>query len=191
MERTKRILGHLAGSSPSSSHPQQKDQTFENVSGGRIRTFGDRGLLSNATSGGNPSPFLSGGFAPVRRELEGQECLCVFGRLPADMDGMYCKNGPNAFFDPPADAPYHWFDGDGMVHGVDIRNGHATYTNRYVSSRRLQQDKTRGYSVYNMGALNAGDLSATLDDRVMDPTTGRLYGRMNTNVSPRISLITG
>jgi carotenoid cleavage dioxygenase-like enzyme len=69
-----------------------------------------------------------------------------------------------------------------MLHGVDIRNGRALYTNKWVLSKRLQQDKSRGFSVYNMGALNAGDLSATLDERVMD-SNGRLYGRMNTNVS--------
>ena len=169
MKRTQTLLAHLL--------PNVQQQKFDD---------GPNLLTANKLSSqiANLSPFLQGGFEPVRKEYENAQCSVTFGRIPSDLDGMYCKNGPNSYFDPPADAPYHWFDGDGMLHGVDIRNGKAIYTNRYVMSKRLQQDKARGNSVYNMGALNSGDLSATLDERVMD-SNGRLYGRMNTNVSSK------
>lgn len=159
MERTRKILGHLEIATRLESNETLQTNRVE------------------ATS-----PFLVGGFEPVRKEYDTAECLTTFGRIPTDLDGVYFKNGPNSFFDPPADAPYHWFDGDGMIHAVDIREGRATYSNRYVNTIRLQQDKARGSSVYNMGQLHHGDLAATLDERVMDEK-GRLYGRMNTNVS--------
>ena len=49
----------------------------------------------------------------------------------------YLRNGPN-----PAVAPdpqnYHWFMGDGMVHGIRLRGGKAEWDrNRWVRSERL------------------------------------------------------
>ena len=48
--------------------------------------------------------------------------------------GATCATGPNpaAEVDP---ATYHWFSGDGMVHGVALRDGKACwYRNRWVRS---------------------------------------------------------
>ncbi len=46
------------------------------------------------------------------------------GHIPEHLDGRYLRIGPNpiAEVDP---ATYHWFSGDGMVHGVRLRNGRA------------------------------------------------------------------
>ena len=35
---------------------------------------------------------------------------------PAELDGRYLRNGPNPV-GPVDPATYHWFTGDGMVHG--------------------------------------------------------------------------
>src|SRR5262245_40032425 len=75
------------------------------------------------------SPFLQGNYAPVREEVTA-DGLKVVGTLPAEMDGMFVRNGPNPQFAPK--GPYHWFDGDGMLHGVRVRRGKASYRNRYV-----------------------------------------------------------
>ena len=75
--------------------------------------------------------FLEGNFAPVRREHTITE-LAVTGRIPDFLDGRYLRNGPNPLseVDP---AAYHWFMGDGMVHGVRLRDGKAEwYRNRWV-----------------------------------------------------------
>ncbi|EUA92275.1 retinal pigment epithelial membrane family protein [Mycobacterium ulcerans str. Harvey] len=60
--------------------------------------------------------------------------LEVTGRIPDYLDGRYLRNGPN----PVAEvnpATYHWFTGDGMVHGVALRDGRASwYRNRWVRS---------------------------------------------------------
>lgn len=60
--------------------------------------------------------------------------LSVTGHIPEDLDGRYLRNGPNpvAEVDP---ATYHWFTGDGMVHGVVLKDGKACwYRNRWVRS---------------------------------------------------------
>jgi carotenoid cleavage dioxygenase len=75
--------------------------------------------------------FLEGNFAPVSREHTITE-LAVTGRIPEFLDGRYLRNGPNPLseVDP---AAYHWFMGDGMVHGVRLRDGKAEwYRNRWV-----------------------------------------------------------
>ena len=75
--------------------------------------------------------FLEGNFAPVSREHTITE-LAVTGRIPDFLDGRYLRNGPNPLseVDP---AAYHWFMGDGMVHGVRLRDGKAEwYRNRWV-----------------------------------------------------------
>ena len=60
--------------------------------------------------------------------------LEVTGHIPKHLDGRYLRNGPNpaAEVDP---ATYHWFTGDGMVHGLALRDGQACwYRNRWVRS---------------------------------------------------------
>lgn len=77
--------------------------------------------------------WLRGDFAPVQREVEAFD-LRVEGRLPRELAGLYVRNGSNP---KPGWAP-HWFLGDGMVHGVMIDSGKATwYRNRYVHTSLL------------------------------------------------------
>ncbi len=74
-----------------------------------------------------------GNLAPVHEELTVTQ-LAVTGKLPEYLDGRYLRNGPNPLgeVDP---ATYHWFMGDGMVHGVRLRGGRAEwYRNRWVRS---------------------------------------------------------
>ncbi len=78
------------------------------------------------------NPFLSGNFAPISTEVYGEN-LQIIGELPPSLQGMFVRNGPNPQF-PPL-GQYHWFDGDGMLHGVHIQGGEAVYRNRYVQTR--------------------------------------------------------
>ncbi len=86
-------------------------------------------------------PFLSGNFAPVRRELDVAE-LTVIGEIPSDIDGMFLRNGPNPQLDP--EGPYHWFDGDGMIHAVRLSKGRASYRNRWVRTRSWELERGAG-----------------------------------------------
>ncbi|MGF2947531.1 carotenoid oxygenase family protein [Mycobacterium sp. Lab-001] len=77
--------------------------------------------------------YLEGFLAPVSAEVTAAD-LTVTGHIPDHLDGRYLRNGPN----PAAEvnpAAYHWFSGDGMVHGVALRDGKARwYRNRWVRS---------------------------------------------------------
>jgi carotenoid cleavage dioxygenase len=90
-------------------------------------------------------PYLDGNYAPIREETEA-DGLKVIGELPLEMDGMYVRTGPNPQFDP--NGQYHWFDGDGMLHGVRIHGGKASYRNRYVQSKGFLEEKAEGQAIY-------------------------------------------
>jgi len=92
--------------------------------------------VSRAVSSGPAEhPFLSGIHAPMRAELEITD-LPVTGTIPAALDGRYLRIGPNPVNPDP--AGYHWFIGDGMVHGLRISQGRALwYKNRWIRSNAV------------------------------------------------------
>jgi carotenoid cleavage oxygenase len=77
--------------------------------------------------------YLGGNFAPVRDERD-DEGLDVTGVIPPELDGLLLRNGPNPILDPDP-AAYHWFNGDGMLHGIEVTGGRARYRNRWVRTR--------------------------------------------------------
>ncbi len=77
--------------------------------------------------------YVSGNFAPVVREVTATD-LEVLGEIPRELTGRYLRNGPNPLFEIDRDT-HHWFLGDGMVHGVRLQEGAASwYRNRWVRS---------------------------------------------------------
>jgi carotenoid cleavage dioxygenase-like enzyme len=83
------------------------------------------------------SRFLQGPFAPVTAEITAFD-LPVTGRVPAELNGCYLRNGPNPM--GPDGPGQHWFVGAGMVHGVRLRDGRAEwYRNRWVRSRQVAE----------------------------------------------------
>lgn len=78
------------------------------------------------------NPYLTGVHRPMTTELT-LEDLPVVGAIPAALDGRYLKMGPNPM--SPDTAKYHWFAGDGMIHGLQIQDGRALwYRNRWIRS---------------------------------------------------------
>lgn len=79
------------------------------------------------------SRYMQDNFAPVTEELTAVD-LTVTGALPDHLDGRYLRTGPNPIHDQG--PHFHWFLGEGMVHGVHLREGRAQwYRNRWVRSR--------------------------------------------------------
>ena len=77
-----------------------------------------------------PNPYLSGNYAPILDEITATDLECV-GAIPEALTGRYLRTGPNPMSTPR--EPHHWFLGDGMIHGIELRGGHATsYRNRWV-----------------------------------------------------------
>ena len=80
--------------------------------------------------------YLVGNYAPVSDEVTTID-LPVTGSLPEALSGRYLRNGPNPLATPEP-STYHWFTGDGMVHGIRIRDGRAEwYRNRWVRSAEV------------------------------------------------------
>ncbi|MEU8862745.1 carotenoid oxygenase family protein [Streptomyces umbrinus] len=105
---------------------------------GLVGVTGGHAAGAPATAKGRHFPFLEGAFAPVTEELTAFG-LPVTGRIPRELNGRYLRNGPNVLGleDPRA---HHWMQGDGMVHGVRLRDGRAEwYRNRWVRSSRVAE----------------------------------------------------
>jgi carotenoid cleavage dioxygenase len=100
-------------------------------------------------------PFhLRGNYAPVMDEVEAFD-LPVEGAIPPELNGHYIRNGANPKNEPTA----HWFAGDGMLHGIRLRDGRAEwYRNRWVRTRTLEgaerRDPNTGIADLTVGLAN-------------------------------------
>ena len=161
-DRTKVLAAHLsgAGATPLARAQDTAQHEFRDV---------------------ETSPFLRWNFAPIASETEAEDCDVVDGAIPAGISGTFVRNGPNPQFDF-ARKPYHWFDGDAMLHMVRVGAGVASYRNRFVQTRRLRGDARQGYSVGEMGEMLLGDFRSALSGEGRDPENGERMGRANTNV---------
>jgi carotenoid cleavage dioxygenase len=104
--------------------------------------------------------FLDGNFSPVDQERDTEE-MEVIGIIPTDLQGHFLRVGPNPVHVFSEEA-YHTFDGDGMIHAIEFRNGKARYRNRFIENEGFKLEQERGDWVYKgMKSL-------------MDPTPSRI-----------------
>lgn len=152
---------------------------------------------------------LQGNGAPVTEELTITD-LTVTGAIPPELDGRYLRNGAN----PVTGMSDHPFLGDGMIHGVRLRDGQAEwYRNRYVqtpfiaepdrqvinpdaSLRDMTSSKANTHVVGHSGkimALEEGHFPYVLDGNLdtVGPTDfdGKLTGPFTAH--PKICPMTG
>ena len=90
-------------------------------------------------------PALSGNNAPVHDELV-LDNLPVIGELPADLNGLYVRNGPNPYY--PPGWRYHAYDGDGMLHAMRFDRGQVSYRNRWVQTGALGDEMAAGQALW-------------------------------------------
>src|ERR1700736_2674018 len=115
------------------------------------------------------NPYLAGNFAPLRSEDDFE--LEVVGSIPTGLAGTFYRNGPNPQFEP-RDA-YHWFSGDGMIHGFFVEDGKVRYRNRYVRTPEWELERAAGGSLFApSGTLRPPDPAAI----------GKDSGVANTNI---------
>lgn len=86
------------------------------------------------------------GFQPVRTEHQ-HVPVQVVGRLPADLRGVYLRNGTNVQFDRVTTRA-HCFNGAGMLHQIQIGEGAATYSNTYIRTPRFEFEQSAGREVF-------------------------------------------
>jgi carotenoid cleavage dioxygenase len=155
------------------------------------------------------NPFLTGAHTPMEQELTIED-LPVTGRIPAALDGRYMRIGPNPMDADPAN--YHWFTGDGMIHGLRIENGRALwYRNRWVRSEavsaRLGEARTEGprhlfdtvntnivgFAGKTLGMVEAGstpvEIGETLETLRYTDFDGTLHGSFTAH--PHVDPLTG
>lgn len=88
------------------------------------------------------NPFLQGPYAPVPAETT-ETALRVTGAIPPELNGLLARIGPNPL-QVANPATYHWFVGDGMVHGLRLRDGRALwYRNRWVGTDSVNKALNR------------------------------------------------
>lgn len=101
--------------------------------------------FKEAPFGHDHGPFITGPFAPVDTE-DTLEDLPFEGEIPKNLNGVYLRNGPNQRFEPK--GTYHAFDGDGMIHAAEFRNGKVTYRNKWVRTTAWLEDDSAGEEVH-------------------------------------------
>ena len=116
-------------------------------------------------------PYLTGHHAPVRFEADAPD-LIVHGKVPADLEGVLYRNGPEPLH-PPREGDYHWFDGDGMVYAFHIAGGRVALRNRWVRTEKFELERAAGKRLFG---LLGNPMTA-------DPSVqGKRYNTANTNV---------
>ena len=93
---------------------------------------------------------LQGNWAPVEKELSETD-LEIKGQIPKDLSGLFVRNG----FNPVSGYSDHWFFGNGMLHGVYLEDGKASYKNRYVRTPYYEDDLNVMSSFGNLAASPA------------------------------------
>ncbi|MGA0799049.1 MAG: carotenoid oxygenase family protein, partial [Steroidobacteraceae bacterium] len=117
---------------------------------------------------GIENPYLHGPYTPVVSEVTAVDLKVTAGTVPDDLFGAYMRQGPNPIFEPK--GQYHWFDGDGMVHGMYFRDGRASYIRKWTQTRALHDEIAQG-RVELSGIMGPYDISrvAGRESAAMNP----------------------
>ncbi len=84
----------------------------------------------------------------------GFEPIAVEGRLPPGLRGTFWRNGPGLF--ELFGRPYrHWFDADGAVTAVRIKEGTAAVASRVAECPKLAAERAAGRTLYASGQTRA------------------------------------
>src|ERR1700690_389102 len=105
------------------------------------------------------------GLASLETEARVGRELCLVGTLPPDLQGTLYRIGP-ARNDVYGDRYRHWFDGDGMVHALQLEGGRVVYKNRFVATAgKAREDAARRRIFSTFGSPPAGDVLTRLANR--------------------------
>lgn len=117
-------------------------------------------------------------YADVAGEQSGE--AVVEGRLPADLQGSFYRNGPGRF-ELGGERYHHWFDGDGFAQRWRIAGGKVRHHGRFVATRRFLDESGAGQFLYpSFGThvarrgLRDNDTMNAANTNLL-PFNGRLY----------------
>jgi carotenoid cleavage dioxygenase-like enzyme len=78
-------------------------------------------------------PYLNGAVDAALRGGERERSRRHRGKIPDDIDGVYLRNTENQIHQPL--GRFHPFDGDGMIHQIELPRRPRSYRNRFVRTR--------------------------------------------------------
>jgi all-trans-8'-apo-beta-carotenal 15,15'-oxygenase len=131
----------------------------------------------------------------VYANLEGnqQGIATVEGRIPADLQGRFYRNGPGRF-ELDGERYRHWFDGDGFAQAWRIDGGKVRHQGRFVETRKFLDESSAGQFLYPAFGTYIGRRGFRDNDTMNSantnllPFNGRLYalweGGSATEVDP-------
>jgi carotenoid cleavage dioxygenase-like enzyme len=93
--------------------------------------------------------FLNGPFTPWAEESAGYDLEVVSGQIPADLNGALFRIASNPRFQPRDIERYHWWEGDGGVAGIYLRDGRAAFRMRWVETDSMKFEMVNGEAVYS------------------------------------------
>ena len=117
----------------------------------------------------------------------------VSGRMPADLNGVFFRNGPGRF-ELGGERYHHWFDGDGFVQRWQLSGGKVSHSGRFVSTQKFTEETAAGQFLYptfgthiSRRGIKSNDTMNAANTNLL-PFQGRLYalweGGSATEVDP-------
>jgi len=91
-------------------------------------------------------PYLNGAWTPLHEEVDAPDLAVIEGAIPTDIDGVYLRNTENQVHQPL--GRFHPFDGDGMIHQIEFKDGKASYRNRFVRTRGFEAEQEAAASLW-------------------------------------------
>lgn len=132
----------------------------------------------------------------VYADLTGERAgvATVEGRIPADLDGVFFRNGPGRF-ELGGERYHHWFDGDGFAQRWQISQGKASHRGKFVATQKFTDESQAGQFLYpgfgtqvNRRGIKSNDTMNAANTNLL-PFGGRLYalweGGSATELDPR------
>lgn len=71
----------------------------------------------------------------------------IKGRIPADLNGVFYRNGPGRF-ELGGERYHHWFDGDGFAQRWQISGGKVSHRGRFVQTQKFVEESAAGQFLY-------------------------------------------
>lgn len=71
----------------------------------------------------------------------------IKGRIPADLNGVFYRNGPGRF-DLGGERLHHWFDGDGFAQRWQVSGGKVSHRGKFVRTHRFVEESAAGQFLY-------------------------------------------
>ena len=104
----------------------------------------------------------------------------VKGRMPADLDGVFFRNGPGRF-ELGGERYHHWFDGDGFAQRWQVSQGQVRHRGKFVATQRFTDESAAGQFLYpsfgtqlTRRGLKGNDTMNAANTNLL-PFGGRLY----------------